>query len=39
MNEKRGELWQVKGAGKWFPGTKDELLNVSKVSATLSHMR
>lgn len=23
-----GKIWQVKGAGKWFPGSKEELLKV-----------
>ncbi len=26
MSRQKNEIWQVKGAGKWFPGTKGELL-------------
>ncbi len=26
MSDKENKIWQVKGAGKWFPGSKDELL-------------
>ena len=26
MRDQKNKIWQVKGAGKWFPGSKDELL-------------
>ena len=30
MNDKKNKIWQVKGAGKWFPGSKDKLLEAMR---------